>query len=307
MSKPYDASLKHLLADFAVDWVSWLAPQVGLPPSIAVEPLDVDLSTVQLSADKVFRLRPPAAGLLHIEAQAGWDGDLPERILKYNTLLHDRYGGPVYSIVLLLRREANATSLTGTVSRSYADGREYLRFRYRVVRVWELSAAELLSGGPGAMPLALLTDEAENNLEQTVLAMDGRLRGADVTEEMRQLVLMSGYLLLGMRYDEATIESAYARIPAVEESVTYQAILRRGRSEGLSQGVSQGLTQGMTQGLTQGMIFARQEDLIDILHERFGECPAELAALIRGMTDEVSLKAAMRQALRIASSDELEL
>lgn len=130
MPKPFDATLKQLLDLFAVDWIDWLAPRLGLPPQVGVEPINVELSTVQFSADKVFRLRAPAVGLLHLEPQASWDGDLPNRLLVYNALLEDKYGGPVYSVAILLRPEANAKSLTGTLARHHADGTEYLRFHY---------------------------------------------------------------------------------------------------------------------------------------------------------------------------------
>src|SRR5262245_12696905 len=87
MAGPFDATLKQLVDAFASDWVGVLAPLVGLPASVGVDPIDPDLSTVQPAADKVFRLRPPAAGLLHIEPQSSWDGDLPGRVLVYNVLL----------------------------------------------------------------------------------------------------------------------------------------------------------------------------------------------------------------------------
>src|SRR5579871_2005353 len=101
MAGPFDATLKQLVDAFAADWVGWLAPMVGLSASTAVEPLDPDLSTVQPAADKVFRLRAPAEGLLHIEPQSSWDGGLVGRLLLYNVLLEHRYGGPVYTFVLL--------------------------------------------------------------------------------------------------------------------------------------------------------------------------------------------------------------
>ena len=59
MAGPFDATLKQLLDACAADWLGWLAPLVGLPPPVAADPLDPDLSTVQPAADKVFRLRPP--------------------------------------------------------------------------------------------------------------------------------------------------------------------------------------------------------------------------------------------------------
>jgi hypothetical protein len=126
----YDATLKQLLDACAPDWVAWLAPLCGPPAGVGAQPLDVDLSTVQPVADKVFRLQPPASGLLHLEVQSSWDGGFADRLLLYNVLLEDRYGGPVHTAALLLRREASASGLTGTVARLDATGREYLRFAY---------------------------------------------------------------------------------------------------------------------------------------------------------------------------------
>ncbi len=283
MSKPFDITLKQLLADFAADWVGWLAPRVGLPPTVGVEPLDVDLSTVQLAADKVFRLRPPAEGLLHIEPQASWDGTLGERLHLYNSLLDDRYGGPVYSVALLLRREANATAVTGTLVRTYPTGREYLRFTYEVVRVWELPAEPLMTGGIGALPLALLTDEASGRLGELVDRMDARMRAENVPDPVRVLVHTSGMLLLGLRYDDVTIHNAYLRARGMKESTSYQMILREGAAE------------------------ARQEALLDILRERFGVVPPDVEQRIRNTTDATHLRDAIRQAIKMANLADLQL
>jgi len=135
MAGPFDIAFKQLIDACAADWVGFLAPLIGLPASVAVEPLDADLSTVQPTVDKVFRLRPPNKGVLHIEPQSSWDGDFPDRMLLYNTLLHHRHGGPVYTIALLLRREASAPNLTGALVRTFPNGQEYLGFRYVVVRL----------------------------------------------------------------------------------------------------------------------------------------------------------------------------
>lgn len=126
MAKPFDAILKQILDDYSPDWVVWFSPLFGLPPG-HLEPIDPDLSTVQPTADKVFRL-PGDAGLIHLELQSSWGGSLPDRIHLYNTLLHDRHAVPVRSVAILLRQDAEAKNLTGSLTRSHADGQEYLRF-----------------------------------------------------------------------------------------------------------------------------------------------------------------------------------
>jgi predicted transposase YdaD len=290
MSKPYDATIKQLLADFATDWVEWIVPGLGMPADTKVVPFDPELSTVQLAADKVFRLEPPARGLLHVEFQTTWGGKLPARLHTYNTILHDRYEDePVYSVAILLRKDADATAMTGTFTRQYPNGRAYLRFDYSVVRVWELSAEELLQGGLGAVPLALLTDEAEGHLPKMVERVDDRIRAESVDEPTRRMLMTSAFLLLGMRYNDDAVKLVFSGVDdmTLEESSTYQMILRKGQSSGL--------------------IAARQEALIDFLRGRFGVVPASTESEILTCRDAAKLKAAILSAARIATLGEFQL
>ena len=231
MTKPFDTTLKDLLNVFAVDWADWLGPEIGLSANIEVEPLDVDLSTVQMSADKVFRLKAPAEGLLHIEPQASRDSGFPGRMLQYSLLLDDRYEGPVYSVALLLRRDA-APGVTGLFSRKLKNGFEHIRFEYFVIKVWELHIEPLMASGIGALPLVLLTDEAAGQLGTLVDRIDARLRAEQVPNADRVFLLTCGYILLGLRYTGIEIQNAYTRVRGMKESSTYQAILEEGREEG---------------------------------------------------------------------------
>lgn len=283
MSTPFDDTLKQLLDRFAADWLTWLAPRLELPDGIRARPVDVNLPTVQVSADKAFALEPPGTGVLHIEPQSSWDGDLPARVHNYNSLLDERVGTPVYSVALLLRREANASSITGRFERRYPNGRAYLTFDYWVVRVWELPADLLLAGGVGTLPLALLADDAEPRLGQVVDLVDARLAEAGADDITRRLVLTSGFILGGLRYDNEKLQQAFARARGMKESSTYQMILREGRAE------------------------ARQEDLLDILTDRFGAVPPDVEHRIMAATDAALLKAAIKAALHVAKPEDLPL
>ena len=297
MTKPFDTTLKDLLNVFAVDWADWLGPEIGLSANIEVEPLDVDLSTVQMSADKVFRLKAPTEGILHIEPQASHDSGFPGRLHRYNALLDARYGdsdNPVYSVALLLRRDA-APGVTGVVSRSRHDGFEYLRFVYTVVKVWELHIEPLMASGIGALPLVLLTDEAEGQLGTLVDRIDARLRAEQVPNADRVFLLTCGYILLGLRYTGIEIQNAYTRVRGMKESTTYQAILEEGREE------------GELKGREEGEIKTRQSTLLDILRDRFGEVPAEVETRIRAVTEAARLQHAILRAIRISTIDDLEL
>jgi predicted transposase YdaD len=287
----FDATLKQLLDACAPDWVAWVAPLCGLPATVGATPLDVDLSTVQPVADKVFRLQAPASGLLHLEAQSSWDGDFPSRLLLYNVLLEDRYGGPVHTAALLLRREASSPGLTGAVVRHDANGREYLRFAYTLVRVWELPADVLLAGGLGATPLALLTDDAAPRMQEVVDRFADRVTRETPTAADADLLLSCGFILTGLRYDKAVARALFHGVQKMRESSTYQAILEEGRDEGIK----------------LGSIRTRQEDLIALLRERFQSVPPEVEAKVRAATDPAKLQAALLRVIHISAPDELPL
>ena len=92
MRKQFDVTTKHLVELNPSDWLGY----VGLGRHKA-EVIDADLSTVSPVADKVLRVAEPNPWLVHLEFQASYDEDLPERSLQYNVLLHRRHGLPVQS------------------------------------------------------------------------------------------------------------------------------------------------------------------------------------------------------------------
>lgn len=287
MAGAFDATLKQLLDVCAPDWVGLLAPLVGLPPTVATDPLDPDLSSIQATVDKVFRLRPPHAGILHFEPQSSWDGEFPARLLKYSVLLEDRHGGPVYTLALLLRREADSPHLNGTLSRAFPGGRAYLRFDYAVVRVWELHADELLVSGLGVTPLALLTDDAAPRMQAVVNRFAERAARELGNTPAANLLLTCGFILAGLRYDRAVSRALFTGVQKMRESSTYQAILDEGRAEAVALG--------------------EQEAILTLLRSRFGAVPPEVEARVRAAKDPERLRNALPQILSITAASEFTL
>ena len=295
MSKPYDSTLKQIVDLLAPDWIRWLAPRLGLPADVSASPLDADLSTVQPVADKVFRLDPPGSGVVLLEVQSAWAGDLPDRLLLYSVLLEQRHGGPVYAVAVLLRRDANSPSLGGTLTRTHPGGRAYLRFEYEVIRVWDLPADALLAGGLGTAPLGLLTDDAAPRLGELVQRFADRVAAEVPSVETQNVLLTGSYILMGMRYDKDTIHPLFHGIQKMRESSTYQAILE------------EGLEEGLELGREEGEIASRQQDVLDLLEERSGAVPTDVAARVRGCRDAARLRTVLRQCVRIAAAADLQV
>ncbi|HID56806.1 TPA: hypothetical protein EYP37_09780, partial [Candidatus Poribacteria bacterium] len=70
-----------------------------------------------------------------LEFQSNWRWDVPLRLLEYHVRYKLRYRLPVVSVVLLFRRREG-------VGEEYED--ESIRFRYKVVRLWQMEGEEVL-------------------------------------------------------------------------------------------------------------------------------------------------------------------
>ena len=151
----------------------------------------------------------------------------------YSTVLTHRHGLPVRSVLVLLRREANATAVTGTLAQ-YLPGEPgpYDVFHYRVIRLWEVPVADLLQGGLGTLPLAPLTDEAEADLTTVVGQVEQRFRAEASAAEADKLRAAT-FVLLGLRYERAVIAKLFQGVTSMEESSTYQWLISRGEKRAL--------------------------------------------------------------------------
>jgi len=172
-------------------------------------------------------MRLKAGGLAHIEFQTGADSRMDERTLRYNVLADYRFKAPVESVVILLRREADRSAITGRVQRYGRGGELYLDFRYRVVQVWQIPVDQVLPGPLGVLPIAPLADVAESTLPEVIRQMDARIR-AEASAADAEEIWTSVFLLMGMRYPAATAIGLLKGAIRMEESTTYQLILREG-------------------------------------------------------------------------------
>jgi hypothetical protein len=97
-----------------------------------------------------------------------------------------------------------------------------------------------------------------------------------------------------------------ATIRLVESSQT-QATIRQ-KVEAMSQAVKQTWEEWMLeQGEAKGQLRAKREALRDLLEERFGPLPEEVAQRIEAITDLDRLRSLLRQAVHVQSLDELPL
>lgn len=241
MSKPFDATTKYLMETHPRDLLDYIG--LSAIEDYEVEAIDADLSTVTADADKILRVGGPEPFLAHVEAQSGPDSTVDERTLHYNVLMGWRHKLPVLSVLLLLRPEADSPRLTGNLQKRLPDGRNYLNFSYLVVRVWEKSVEDVLAGGLGALPLAPLSNVSLDELPDVIERMKARIE-AETTPQDAGLLWTATNVLMGLRYPKTVAENLLKGVKEMEESVTYQAIVEKGRQKGLQEGEQKGRQEG---------------------------------------------------------------
>jgi predicted transposase YdaD len=226
MPHPFDATTKHLVEDRLADWL----PLSSRPADGPVRVIDSDLATVTAAADRVLRVEGPTPWLLHLELHTYRDPTLPSRLNMYGGILEHRHEALVWQVAVLLRREADHDGLTGRLERRFGTEEAYRTFRYQVVRVWELPAERLLTGGLGILPLSVLTDEAVAAPEGVVRRIRLRLDSEATPPEAADLWAATK-VLMGLRYEAALAQRLLEGVQNMRASVTYQAILREGAIE----------------------------------------------------------------------------
>jgi hypothetical protein len=292
VAKAFDATLNTLIDAHVGDWAGFLAARCGVPPGPATV-LDTDLSAT-LQADRLFRIDGSVSAAVHLELESSGRLGIPEELLRYNVAARAAVGLPVHSVLLLLRPKATATDLTGQLDVIGANRTAYLTFRYTVVRVWEEPFDALLTAGPGIAPLALLTNEAAADLSAAFGRFQHRLRADRIPDNVERSLLGSTFVLCGLRYPPAQIESLYRNLSmTLEDSTTYQMILNKG------------IKQGEALGETRGRAEEAQSLVLLLGGQRFGPAAPAVEAAVRAITDRQRLERMAARLLAAADWNDL--
>ncbi len=226
----YDASTKTLVERYLRSWL----PLSGRTTSARTRIINADLSVITAAADKVLFVEDLVPWILNLELQSGRDPDLLPRHCSYSSLLRERHGVFVRSLVVLLRAEADHPDLTGVWQQSFPDEEPYLTFRYRVVRVWQEPVEQFLAGGLGLLPLAPLSAMTEKQLPGVIQQMQERIRREATADEHGILWTATG-ILMGLRYRRPLIAELLQGVHGMRESTFYQGIIEEGMEKGIKQ------------------------------------------------------------------------
>lgn len=241
-------------------------------------------------ADRVIRIDDGERWDLHLEIQADYDAGLPTRLLEYNVFIDSDNGfaWPVRSVVILLRPEADGRTITGRVTRVGFDGARYIEFAYQVVRLWTIPATALLAGPLAVVPLTPLADLTGWSMPAVVEAMRQRIETEAPTQEAERLWLAT-YILLGLRDDSDAITRLLEGVFDMRGSSTLNALLERGRTQGLAEGLDRGRAEGLDRGRVEGETQALRRVVLMLGTKRFGEPEPAARARIEAISDVATL------------------
>lgn len=224
MERPFDPTLKTLAELAPADWL----PLIGRRRRrVTIEDSDV-ATTVSAATDKVLRVPDDPEYLLHLDFESGhFRSRLLLRLRMYNGLLEYRHNRVVLSVPVLLSPAADSPRWDGLLRRGLPGDVPVRTLRYHVIRVWQLPVETLLNGGIGTLALAPVSDVREDELQR----VQERLSGPRAPQRARD-IWAAAYVLLGLRYSDELADVLFEEVLGMEESATYQAIVRRGREQG---------------------------------------------------------------------------
>lgn len=286
--RPFDTTTRLLIESDPAGWLSW----IGLPADGPVQVLESDVSTVLAEVDKALRVDGPAPWLAHIEIQTGRDRRLPSRMLQYHALLHHRHDLRVESTVVLLRPEADGPDLSPPFELHGMTGDRTVAFWFRVVRLWERPAEELVQSGLGVLPLAPIAAVERERLPDLIRQMQERVEREAPPEYAGELWAAIS-LLMGLRYDDNETRHLLRGIRGMHESSVYQALLEEGREE------------GREQGREQGQLLDARQIVAELGTAKFGAPDAATRSLLERVSDVAALHRLAVGVLSASSWDDL--
>ncbi|NEO01499.1 MAG: DUF4351 domain-containing protein, partial [Moorea sp. SIO3I7] len=214
----YDNICKYLAEEYPSEFFQWL---LGEEPR-DIQVLKTELSSEPIQADALTVLQSTNQ-ILHLEFQTlpPSEPPLPFRMLDYWVRLHRKYRCPIEQVVIFLK----STTSDLVFNNEFRDTNTW--HRYRIIRLWEQDPQPLLANR-ALLPLATLARSNRPNLllEQVVAEVDR-------IEEQGQLRTLAACVdvLAGLRFEKDLVRRLL-REEVMEESVTYQDIIQKGRQRG---------------------------------------------------------------------------
>jgi len=221
-----------------------------------------------------IRLKSGEERILILEFQTRWESDIPLRLLDYTVRFKLKYHLPVWSAVLVFRKG-------GGISEVYEN--DVIRFSYKVVKLWEIKAREILREGEiWVYPFIPVMDCSEKEIfEAERRIYESELSGGEKADLLSALAIFAG-----LKDEDIATKLLKRRRDIMIESPTYRLIKE--------------------EGIREGMLEEAKEMVLEALSTRFGVLPLDLAQKVKSIQLREVLRQLLRVAVTVESLDEFE-
>ena len=215
-----------------------------------------------------------------LEFQTRWERDVPLRLLEYTVRFKLRYHLPVQAVLILLRRREGIEGV-------YED--ESIRFRYHLVKLWQMRTEEVLKGGEIWLYPFVPVMECE---ERDILDAEEKIYESDLDRRDKADLLTALAIFSGFRGEEIVRELLRRRRDIMIESPAYEIIKE------------EGIREGLQQGLQQGMLEEAREMVLRAFGVRFKVVPPDIEGKIRSINSRATLISLHEVAITCKDPDE---
>jgi len=169
----YDSAIKCISPELSADIAALV---LGSKPDL--KQISESLPSDERLVDFLAKMTGDEESILHVEFQTRYDPHMPVRMLAYHARIVQRYGLPVYPVVVYLTQTDRPIE---TAYSSHVRGKHIFTFNYDVIKVWELKSKAVfedeLAGLYALTPLMPDADLAECR-EKLIWAVENNLISA---------------------------------------------------------------------------------------------------------------------------------
>jgi predicted transposase YdaD len=228
--------------------------------------------------------------VLHLEFQGRTSHQpMPWRMLEYMARLAHTHRLDLWSVVIYVGRGAGRGD-SGRYQVTGPDGTPTLAWQYRVIRLWQMRAEELLAVGRPA--LLALVGQTQIDMPEIVLSdVVARIRSVSEVERRGRLLAALTALI-----PEEEMITMVERLIDREELLLDTPFLHRIREEARA--------EGRAEARAEGALVARRHSILDVLVVRFDPPVSvyqRIEQQLKTITDEASLTQLLAAAIRAES------
>ncbi|BAZ05789.1 DUF4351 domain-containing protein [Calothrix sp. NIES-3974] len=276
----HDQLFKRLLENFFPEFIQLFFPDICTywqPQTIEFLPQEIftDVTVGEKKiADLVVRVRfqnQDSLFIIHVEHQSSSQSDFNARMFVYFARLHEKYGLPIYPIVIY-SHDSPRTPEPTCYTVEFPDWK-VLEFNYRVVQLNQLDWRDFVST-PNPVASALIAK----------MRMD--------RQERPRVKLSSLQLLVSLGLNPAQIEQisqfidVYLDLNPQEEAIFRQqlASIEPTQEEEVMEIVTSWQRQGRIEGRIEGLIEGKREMVVRLLNRRVGTLTPQLQERIQRLS-----------------------